>query len=396
MKNKPSVKIGGALLHRRTLRQTQGALALAVLTCAAAFGQNPTKHEAKYQIEFTQLVDSTGDFNSFGAFPAINNRGDVAFTANHHGDPGVFRVREETAAVATIASNSRDSLSSFGADVAINPAGAVAFGATTSTGSRAIFKSDGNSRTTLIADSTAAGFFNQGVGSPSIDSAGTVAFSAAFAQRGLPGGIFTGNGSLLTTIAITSPGGFASFGNVAINSSGEVVFPATLSDTSKGVFALAGGLQKIVDSNAHPEIDFLGDPVVNESGTVADVAFVLPLDAPEIFTIKGGRFTPRNNPANSPFINSEHPSLNNSGAVAFAAIPLFPGGTDPSDIFLEVSGGESLIPVIKPGDKLFGSTVDHVDLGRFALNDRLQMAFSYALTDGRSGIAIASFKGERE
>ena len=65
-------------------------------------------------------------------------------------------------------------------------------------------------------------------------------------------------------------------------------------------------------------------------------------------------------------------------------------------IFLEVSGGESLIPVIRPGDRLFGSTVDHVDLGRFALNDRFQMAFSYALTDGRSGIAIASFNGERE
>ena len=47
-------------------------------------------------------------------------------------------------------------------------------------------------------------------------------------------------------------------------------------------------------------------------------------------------------------------------------------------------------------DKLFGSTVDHVDLGRFALNDRFQMAFSYTLMDGRSGIAIASFNGEKE
>jgi hypothetical protein len=168
-----------------------------------------------------------------------------------------------------------------------------------------------------------------------------------------------------------------------------------LSDGSTAIFTLAGGLEKLVDSNAHPEIDFFGDPVINESGTVADAAFVLPLDAPEIFTVKQGRLTPRNDPANSPFINSEHPSLNNSGAVAFAAIPLFPGGTDPSGIFLEVSGGESLIPVIRPGDKLFGSTVDHVDLGRFALNDRFQTAFSYALTDGRSGIAIASFHGER-
>jgi hypothetical protein len=52
--------------------------------------------------------------------------------------------------------------------------------------------------------------------------------------------------------------------------------------------------------------------------------------------------------------------------------------------------------VIKPGDKLVGSTVNRLDLGRFAVNDRFQMVFSYTLADGRSGIAIASFDGERE
>ena len=38
--------------------------------------------------------------------------------------------------------------------------------------------------------------------------------------------------------------------------------------------------------------------------------------------------------------------------------------------------------------------VDDEPLIRFALNDRFQMVFSYALTDGRSGLAIASFDGE--
>jgi len=97
---------------------------------------------------------------------------------------------------------------------------------------------------------------------------------------------------------------------------------------------------------------------------------------------------------NAPFLNTDHPSLNNSGAIAFAAIPLI-SATDPTGIFLEISGGESLIPLIRPGDPLFGSSVTHVDLGRFALNDRLQVAFSYTLADGRSGIAIASYNGER-
>ena len=37
-----------------------------------------------------------------------------------------------------------------------------------------------------------------------------------------------------------------------------------------------------------------------------------------------------------------------------------------------------------------------VDLGRFALNERFQMAFFYTLADGRSGVGIASFDGEDE
>ena len=54
--------------------------------------------------------------------------------------------------------------------------------------------------------------------------------------------------------------------------------------------------EKVVDSNTHPEIDILNDPVINDPGMVADVAFVLPLDAPEAFTARNGGFTPRNDP----------------------------------------------------------------------------------------------------
>jgi hypothetical protein len=42
------------------------------------------------------------------------------------------------------------------------------------------------------------------------------------------------------------------------------------------------------------------------------------------------------------------------------------------------------------GDPLFGSTVTQVAVGRFSLSNRDQIAFFYALADGRSGIAIAS------
>ena len=384
----PTIRESG---NMRGLRQTQSVSAIAVLTCAAALCQ--PKPELKYAIEFTSVTDSNGEFNTFGTFPAINNHGEVAFTAIKSGAPGVFRSREGLEQLVTIAST-KDALNSFGADVSISPSGMVAFGASTASNSRAIIKGDGKSLTSIV-DSTAAGFIGRVLGSPSINASGTVAFSAVFAQRGQPAGVFTGDGGPLRAVAATSPFGFHSFQNAAINASGKVAFEANLVDGSKGLFVVsAASLEKIVDSNTHPEIDTLNDPVINNSGTVADVAFLLPSEAPEAFTARNGRFTPRNDPATAPFLNTDHPSLNNSGAIAFAAITLT-SASDPTGIFLEVSGGESLIPLIRPGDQLFGSSVTHVGLGRFALNDRLQIAFSYTLADGRSGIAIASYNGER-
>ena len=365
------------------------ALALALLASAAK--AQPAK---QFAIDFTPLVDTTQGFTSFGTFPSINNHGEVAFLAARlDGVSGIFRVQPAVKAVTTIAS-STEGFSIFGDDCAINPSGIVAFAANTSTGSRAIYAGDGDART-RIADTVVNGFVQRNLGSPSINAAGTVAFSATLAQRGSPAGVFSGSGGPLRTVVGTSAGGFQSFQNVAINDSETVVFVANLADGGRGVFTFQHQAEDIVDSIHHPEIDTLDDPVINNAGTVADVAFVFPFDAPEVFTANARGFTPRNDPTNPRFTDSDHPSLNNRDAVAFAAIPLF-GASDPTGIFLEVSGGQSLIPVVRPGDKLFGSTVDHVSLGRFALNDRFQMAFSYTLVDGRSGIAVAAFNGEAE
>jgi hypothetical protein len=385
----------GAWRSRRTPKQTMVLLALAILASIPAFSEDHSQSGKNYEFEFTRMVDTTEGFSSFGDFPAINNHGEVAYSAvRNDTGAGVFRIRDTGEKAATIASIG-DGLSLFGDDVALNPSGVVAFDATTTTGSRAIFKGDGASRI-LIADSTANGLSRIGLGSPSINADGIVAFFSALAQRGSPEAVFTGTGGPLRTVASTSATGFTGFGNVAINAAGTVVFPATLGDGSRGVFTIGGTLIDVVDTSHHSEIDSFGDPVINDAGTVADVAFVLPLDAPEIFTGNARGITPRNDPANPAFASTEHPSVNNRNAVAFSAISVSFGATSPTGIFLEVSGGQSLIPVVRPGDKLFGSTVDHVNLGRFALNDRFQMAFSYTLKDGRSGIAIASFDGERE
>jgi hypothetical protein len=359
-------------------------LAVCAVTASAQSGK-------KYDFEFTNVADSTQGFSGFQTFPAINTKSDVVFVAGRNaGGQAVFRSRNRE--LTTIASLN-DGLQNFGTP-AINASGLVAIDATTASGSRAIFTGDGLSKT-LIADSTANGLIKFGVGSPSINAAGTVAFQSLVSGPGFPSSVFTGNGGPLTTVVATSRTGFSTFGNVAINDAGKIVFSATLSNGVQGIFTAPGTPVDIVDTNTHPELGSFGDPVINNGGTIADLAFLFNSPGLEIITGNAKGITPRNDPTNPAFTNSEHPSINNHGAVAFYALPA-KEPTDPTGIFLEVSGGQNLIPVIKPGDPLFGSTVRSVDLGRFALNDRFEMAFQYSLNDGRSGIAIASFHGENE
>ena len=346
----------------------------------------------KYDFEFTNVVDSNSGFSDFQGFPAINQAGSVAFVAVKSGDgPGVFRVQEKN--VTTIASE-KDGLQFFGNDPAINASGVVAFGATISSGSRAIFTGNGQSKN-LIVDAVPSGLAKNGVGSPSINAAGTVAFQSLRNERGFPSSIFTGNGGPLTTVLSTSSTGFSGFANVAINDAGTIGFTGNLVDGTTGVFIGTSKPVEIVSSRTNPELAFgFTDPVINNAGTIAVVGFRTD-GRLDVITGNARGITLRNDPNNPPFINSEHPSMNNLGAVAFFAIAN-PDPNAPTGIFLEASGGHSLIPVIRPGDKLFGSTVSTVDMGRFALNDRFELVFQYTLQNGLSGIAIAAFHGEKE
>jgi hypothetical protein len=131
--------------------------------------------------------------------------------------------------------------------------------------------------------------------------------------------------------------------------------------------------------------------VINEAGIVADVAFLSNGNL-ELFTGDASGTTARTDPDSPFFTFSEHPSVNNRGAVAFYANELSGG----QGIFVELTGGASPIAVIEAGDALFGSTVTRLDLGRFALNDHEQLAFRYDLQDGRSGVAIVSLHKEEK
>jgi hypothetical protein len=345
--------------------------------------------------EFVNVVDSTQGYSGFSQFPAINARGSVAFAAfQDDGSQGVFQWDRRQ--FKTIASTTGTNFAFFTDDVVINSAGLVGFRATFKTGGRAagIFTSDGVSTKTII-NTAEQGLPGPGLGSPSINASGTVAFQAArnFFRSGV---IFTGDGSTLTPVLDSLNSNFGSFGNVAINAAGEIVFRGVRPDRSEGVFlfnpnqeteeggsADPGHVIDVTDSNFFQ----FGDPVINDAGIVADFGGVAAGAA--VFTGNAKGTTARNDPSTS-FL--EHPSINNRGAVAFSAIAL--DGTQ--SIFAELTGGASPVTVLQSGDSLFGSTVTAVSVGRFALNDHLRLVFEYELADGRSGIAIASLQLDKD
>ncbi|HEY7403763.1 MAG TPA: choice-of-anchor tandem repeat NxxGxxAF-containing protein [Candidatus Angelobacter sp.] len=383
------------------LKKSRAAAAFAMLLALCA-GQALAQASKNTQIRFENVADSTQGLSDFSQFPAINSQGSVAFVATQDGtEQKVFRsTRQQQNAIASTATNP---FTFFTDDVVINDAGVVGFRALVSTGPRAagIFTSDGVITKTIV-NSADQGFPGFGIGTPSINASGTVAFQA-FRSGFRSNVIFTGNGGSITPVLDTLTSDFETFGAVAINASGKIVFEGVATDRSSGIFlvktnsnteGVAGAelpnVIDVIDTNNHPEFFQFGDPVINNAGRVAD--FAAGGTTIEVFSGNGRGITARNDPANNPFIDLEHPSMNNHGAVAFSALE----ANGAQDIFVELTGGASLVPVLRTGDPLFGSTVTAVSVGRFAFNDHFRLVFEYELLDGRSGIAVAVLPGHEE
>ena len=379
-----------------------GSLA-AVFVLALFAGQASAEAPQNIHIKFVNVADSTQGLSEFSQFPAINNRGAVAFVATENGaNQEVFKWDHRE--LKPIASTSGSNFTFFSDDVAINPAGVVAFRASLNKGGRAtgIFTSDGLTTKTIV-DSTVQGLSGLGFGSPSINAAGTVAFFAP--RNGFRSSIiFTGDGEALTPVLDTLNSNFGAFGNVAINASGEIVFRGVLKDRNEGIFIIApkrneqsdglpdgpASVIDVIDTINNPEIFQFGDPVINDAGVAAD--FAGGGTSVEILSGNGKGVTARTDPAGGFFTDFEHPSINNRGAVAFSAFE----ATGAQGIFVELTGRASPVAVLQTGDPLFGSTVTAVSVGRFAFNDHFRLAFGYELADGRSGIAVASLQVDNE
>lgn len=255
----PSLSDEGVVLYRRTIPNQVESL-----TAATASGS-------------TALYDSTGTIQQLSAFPQINDEGVVAFlgAVDGFGD-GVFA--GSGGPLTPIALASAD-LSMFG-DPAVNNTGAVAFAACTSLGcqtdpgAQGIFVGSGASISPMLPVPEDFNFIAQ---LPAMNDSGVVAFYGSLASSGQQG-IFTTDGSSVSTVALNDGVLVPDSISFAINADGLVVFRGYFEGGGTGLYL---GPDPIADKIIASGDLLLGSEVsglefwregLNDAGEVAFVA----------------------------------------------------------------------------------------------------------------------------
>lgn len=187
------------------------------------------------------ILDNSGIFDSF-TVPSINDRGVIVVSAIlDDGTVGIFNV--DDAAVSMMAGGSP--FIRFTPFPSINRRGMTAFTALLASGVTGVFMHDGT-RLRTIAD-TAGGYASFDVAGarqsngPSVNDSGDVAFTATLDDERR--GIFVGGDPTADKVIATGDelfgsvvGGLVFLGREAMNSSGQIVFWASLEDGTTGIY----------------------------------------------------------------------------------------------------------------------------------------------------------------
>ena len=247
-------------------------------------------------------------------------------------------------------------------------------------GNWTILASNGTTTRTIAASSTMGGTFSDFpiLGAMSIDDSGMVAFEA---DRS----IFIGNG-----ITDATDIGLA-FGCVpAINNSGMIAYQDYGSSTSQRFIKIQNG----TETHSLPDAtDGMAMPDLNELGTVAYFATVDGIrkiaigdGISQTTYIDGSAY--KGGLTGGLWIDGGIPdcAINNQGTVAFGACVTSQGvgygiftGADPT-----------ADKVIMEGDALNNATVTDLFFARNGLNNKGQIAFTATLSDGTSGVFVAT------
>lgn len=351
---------------------------------------------------FTEFPATVGFSQAHLLVPASNGAGQIAFRAeliDTDSDIGVFRGFGGAGTLTGIArknqgaptrSNDPGILSFFGefGTPAINDAGELAFFAS-STGGHGVFRGSGTPEAlalvAAVGDGNPAGDGTfELMTNPELNSLGDVAFRASLIDTsGIDNddsGIFRSSGAELLTIvregqaAPDGNGMFPEFMGLAglvaadsFNDAGQVAFVVSLDDTSGGTNDDAGL--------------FRGSGVGESLIQIAREGQIAP-DGNGRFAIFGGQAV----------------ALNSAGQMAFLAVlDSTDGGNDDNLGLFYFDDQFGLGQVARKGQPLLGSTItdlsfagssNHLGDERSGLNELGQIAYRFALANGRQGIAI--------
>jgi hypothetical protein len=274
----------------------------------------------------------------------------------------------------------------FGPEPVINNGGTVAFLTNLDTGGEGIFTGTGGATTTIAIadDSGPSGTFGTFQSSPALNDEGTVAFTA-FLSTGVPrsffgGGLFTSNGGATTFIADSNLQLAPFLGNPAINNEGTIAITASPPGEGGRLFTVSGGATTLVADSSGPFSGF-GNTAINDAGTVA---FLASLDEGSngLFTTSGGAITTIADTSGPFGFLLGGSAINNAGTVAFSAFRDFQDfleGGGGGGIFTSSGGVTTMIADNTGPFRTFGS-------GLPAINDAGTVAFLASLDEGGSGI----------
>jgi hypothetical protein len=351
---------------------------------AAAIGLGLGSMAGAAPYTYLKLVDTTGPTSTLSA-PSINGNGLVVVQAGLDlgGQQLLLGAAPPLAVAAATAPAGDGPFISFGAQPALNLPGVVAFQSVLPGSVQALY-TDVGGPSTLVFDST--GVF-EGFGQPAINMGGQVAFTAtldgpvAGVYRLVPGGP--------TTIIADTNGPYSGFmGDVSIAVDGKVLFRALLDGGGSGIRLGSGGdAEPIVGTG--PEYSSFAAHAMSSNGVIAfqaghpdgsqGVYLIADVDEePTLIAHSAGDF--------SEFLAV---AANNLPGIAFLATltdgkaGIFTGCDSTADA------------VIKVGDPLEGSTVTGLSFSRGGYSDSGKIAFTAFLASGVRGCFVASPTGRK-
>jgi hypothetical protein len=350
----------------------------------------------RFFYRFTPIVDTKQGFPiSYlqQPYPCQNSQNLVAFEAalgyTNDGSSNDIFTSFDVGAIQSIADSTSMGYTYFGNDCSMNANGLVLFPAYQKNASSLLLGEAGTSVKTLLSiNGTDSGISRFQLNSQnkavvledsSEESGGLVLTKVA--------------GGSENTIAVTSPGSpFKAIGSVSINSAGTVAFSAERPDGSEGIFTVSenGITQVLADSNSGP-IGYFGDVALNDKGSVA-VDGADQNNTPGVWRVDstGGGYPPvvtKITDANTVgAIDFDGVSINSSGEVAYS----FLDGNQNSNIGFGNGGISLLSPiVVQPYSYVLGRFVAEAFISQDSLNDLNQIVMSIVFMDGSSVIALA-------